>query len=242
MERVASIGPQAYIDEQLNMDGIPETIDNYTVETTNAVPFDPSTNWTYVTLTGTVASTTFYLFTTQPGDMYIDDIQLLPNKYFQNIVTNQVNGTNVYTTNRVFSHVGTNILINGQFESALTPWTVAGGHVGSGIAPRHAFRRQFASCGFHDRRQRTGSSYAWQVFSNSYAAPTATETRFLHLRDHRSGDAELLYLPTAYLQTAPVVGQRFEQHARRIRRHRRGHTWRLAATSTPQLYLYLSAG
>src|SRR5947207_3373715 len=154
------------------MDGIPETSDNYTAETMNAIVSDAATNWTSLTITGTMASATgpFYLFTTQPGDMYIDDIELRPFKYFQNIVTNQVSGTNVYATNRVFSHIGTNVLINGGFESALTPWTVAGGHSGSSIAPGDAHG---GSSSLHvvstTGASSPGSSYVRQIFSNSYA-------------------------------------------------------------------------
>ncbi|MBI3853723.1 MAG: DUF1800 family protein [Verrucomicrobia bacterium] len=133
LERVNSIGPQAYIDEQLNMDGIPETIDNYTVETTNAIASDPTTNWTFISMTGTLAQTTFYLFTTAPGEAYLDDIELRPFRYMQQITTNVVNGTNVYVTNKVFSYLSTNVLVNGDFESGYSSWTNAGGASGSGV-------------------------------------------------------------------------------------------------------------
>ncbi len=99
LERVTAIGPDAYIAEQLNMDGLPEPLDTYTVETTNSVASDPTTNWTYVALTGKYTSTNFYIFMTQPGTVFIDDVQLFE-------------GTNAF---------GSNILANGDFESALTP-------------------------------------------------------------------------------------------------------------------------
>ena len=134
LDRVTAIGPQAYINEQLSFDGIPDTLDSYTVETTNAVFLDPTTNWTFINMTGTMATTPFYLFTTAAGDMYVDDIELHPYLYMQNITTNVVNGTNVLATNRVFTTISsTNFLVNGSFESALSPWTSAGGASGSAI-------------------------------------------------------------------------------------------------------------
>lgn len=174
LERVLAIGPDAYIAEQLNMDGIPDTMDSYTVETINTadVP-DPTTNWTYITMTGTVATTTFYLFTTQPGDMYVDDIELRPFIYYRQILTNVVDGTNVYVTNSVFSHIGTNVLRNGDFESAYGPgsgsWTNAGGH--SNSAPTSDFAHSGASA-LHvvsaTGASSPGSSYIRQGFANSY--------------------------------------------------------------------------
>ncbi|HEU0040391.1 MAG TPA: DUF1800 family protein, partial [Verrucomicrobiae bacterium] len=248
LERVASIGPQAYIDEQLNMDGIPETIDNYTFETTNSIVSDPATNWTSLTVTGTMASATgpFYLFTTQPGDMYIDDIELRPFKYFQNIVTNQISGTNVYTTNRVFSHIGTNILINGAFESALSPWTAAGGHLSSAIAAGVAHS---GSSSLHVVSTTGGSapggSYVRQGFSNSYATTNSNGNPITYT--YATTDPVVLtywYLPSANssklrLQLSSGLNSTPGGLAPTP-------TWVYAkatgtATATPQLYIYLSA-
>lgn len=130
-----SNNPQAYIDEQLNMGGIPETLDTYTVETTNTVGATPLTNWTFISMTGTLASANFYLFTTQPGEIFLDDIELNPYIYTNQVVTNVVNSTNVIVTNSIFSHIEyTNLLSNGDFESGnLTPWTAAGGANGSSV-------------------------------------------------------------------------------------------------------------
>ncbi len=169
--RVTSMGPQAYIDEQLNMDGVPEEIPNinYTLESTNAIPFDATTNWISITMTGTLASTTFYLFTTAPGEAYIDDIELRPYRYMQQITTNVINNTNVYVTNKVFSHIGTNVLMNGDFESGYSFWTNAGGasastsdtsHAHGGSSSLHMVSTTGASS--------TGTSYVRQGFTNSY--------------------------------------------------------------------------
>ena len=125
--------PQAFINEQLNMDGIPETLDTYTVEVTNAIPSNPLTNWTQISMTGTLAAVNFYLFTTAPGDIYVDDFELNPHIYTNFTVTNIVSGTNQIVTNSALSYVETtNMLSNGNFESGIiAPWTSSGGAVGS---------------------------------------------------------------------------------------------------------------
>ena len=110
---------QAYIDQQLNMNGIPETMDNFTIESSNAIPSDPTTNWVYVTVTATVSGSTgngtnLFLFMTAPGDVYIDDLML-------------VEGTN--------AGVGPNLLLNGDFEAPLAaPWVLSGTVASAGTA------------------------------------------------------------------------------------------------------------
>lgn len=100
--------PQAYIDQQLNMEGIPDTLNVYTVETTNAIPSDPTTNWTYVRITGTLNTTNLYLYMTAPGGVFIDDIQLT-----------DTNGS-------------PNLLSNGDFEGGeVTPGVLSGGMTNS---------------------------------------------------------------------------------------------------------------
>ena len=139
LRRVGTIGAQAYINEQLNFAGIPDPLDNaYVIQETNAIPSDAATNWTFLSVTGQLSSTTFYLFTTAPGDMLIDDIQLRPYVYTNFSTTNVVNGTNQVVTSSAFSHIRTNVLVNGDFESVLTPWTRVGGaggsHITNGVA------------------------------------------------------------------------------------------------------------
>jgi len=173
LERVNSIGPQAYISEQLNMEGLAETMDGYTIETTNAIPSDPTTNWTKIMLTGTMATTPFYLFMTQPGDMYVDDMDLRPYRYYQDIATNVVNGTNVYVTNKVFSYLSTNVLRNGDFESgygAGSAWTNAGGHSGSSAVTNGTAHSGGSSLHVVSTTSGSsaGSSYVRQGFPTSY--------------------------------------------------------------------------
>jgi uncharacterized protein (DUF1800 family) len=104
--------PQAYIDQQLNMDGFPpEPMDNYVLETTNAIPFDATTNWTYVSIKGTLNTTNLYLFMTAPGAVFVDDIEL-------------IEGTNGVPN--------PNLLAKGDFESPWTPaWVLSGGATNS---------------------------------------------------------------------------------------------------------------
>lgn len=171
LERVTSMGAPAYIDEQLNMDGVPEGIPNssYNLQATNAIPADPATNWVSISMTGTVASTTFYLFTTQPGDGFVDDIELRPYIFMKQIVTNVVSGTNQIVTNSVFSHLGTNVLINGGFEAGYASWTNAGGASGSVVDSSQAHS---GSSSLHlistTGATTPGSSYVRQGFPITY--------------------------------------------------------------------------
>ena len=133
LERVKAMGAQAYINEQLNMEGIPETLDTYVSLTTNSVPENPADYWDQVTVTGKLTSSTFYLLLTQPGEVHIDDIELAP-VYYSNfvgmVITNNV--TNYFTN--TFTFYGTNLLANGDFETALTPpWTKSAAASGSAI-------------------------------------------------------------------------------------------------------------
>lgn len=150
-----SNNPQAFINEQLNMNGLPETlVESYVVEVTNAIPFNPLTNWTQITMTGTLQNANFYLFTTQPGDVYLDDFELHPFIF----------------TNGVFSHIETsNMLNNADFETgALSPWTAAGGASGSAV---EAGTGRFGSQGLHvvstTAGTAPGANYVRQVISTA---------------------------------------------------------------------------
>lgn len=170
--RVGTIGAPAYINEQLNFENLPDPLDHaFVTAATNAILSDAPTNWTFISLTGTLASTTFYLFTTAPGDIFVDDVQLRPYVFTNFVTTNLVNGTNQVVTNSAFSHLQTNVLVNGDFESVLTPWTVAGGaggsHLTNGVARSgnsslHVVSTTGASS--------PGSSYVRQIFTNPQPA------------------------------------------------------------------------
>jgi uncharacterized protein (DUF1800 family) len=149
--RVASIGPQAYIDEQLAPEAISEVLDAYTSQTTNGVPPSGAPEWQFVSYTGTVSSARLYLYLTAAGDAYVDDIalQLITTNVFNCVpVTNVVNGTNVVSTNCMTNWViqAANNVQNGDFEAAPLPgtgyppmWTVSlvnmgNSHVTNGLA------------------------------------------------------------------------------------------------------------
>lgn len=119
----APIGPQGFIQEQLAPENIVNTWDDYTSITTNAVSLPPNTNWTTVSVTGVVSSSSLYMYLTRPGQMFLDDVRL---QVLSTVLT--TNGT-VVTTNLV---LGSNVLVNGSFESAWpTGWTVSANHASS---------------------------------------------------------------------------------------------------------------
>ena len=180
--------PQAYIDEQLNMNGVPETLDTYTVEITNAVPSDPLTNWTQISLTGTLSSATFmYLFTTAAGDnIYLDDFELNPYIYTNYWVTNIVNVTNiVVVTNKAFSHIETtNMLSNPGFDSGvMSPWAGAGGHIGTDVvAGAGRFGTPALKVSSTTGATSAGSSYVRQAISGlSFASTNLCVLKYWYL-------------------------------------------------------------
>ncbi len=72
------IGPQAYIDEQLAPETIPDDLD--------AAPGAPT--WQLVTMTGVASGSTFYLTLDAPGDVYVAGLRLVKG-------TNSAVGTNL---------------------------------------------------------------------------------------------------------------------------------------------------
>lgn len=101
-DRVRSIGPQAFIDEQLAPESIPDDIDQAS---------DNSDDWQYVSLSGTATSPTLYLYLNGSGEAFIDDLKL-------------VAGTD--------PEGDTNLLRNGGFEAPLSgSWTVSTNLTGS---------------------------------------------------------------------------------------------------------------
>jgi uncharacterized protein (DUF1800 family) len=112
LARVAGIGPQAYIDEQMT----PETIaDDLPFET---ITTNFGSGWQQFTASGNAntsgTGTNFYLYLNVPGDCFIDDIR---------VVAGSVAG------------VGLNLIRNGDFESPLdtNDWVVSPNHAASAI-------------------------------------------------------------------------------------------------------------
>jgi uncharacterized protein (DUF1800 family) len=120
LERVTAIGPQAFIDEQLNMEALSEPMDEMppgSIQTINSVPPEDrlKTNWINLRIPGRFTSTNLYLYLTGPGEAYVDDIGLYAGT-----------GTNI--------NLGVNYVQNGDFESPLSgPWTVSDNHINSAI-------------------------------------------------------------------------------------------------------------
>ena len=82
---------------------------DWTAVPTNAPP--PPMQWQYVTASGVPTSTRLYVYLQTAGDVYIDDLKIVP-------------GT--------VPEVGVNSVQNGDFESAFPgPWTVSANHSGS---------------------------------------------------------------------------------------------------------------
>lgn len=90
-----AIGPAAYLAEQLAPEAIPDTLD---------APL-PALDWQFVSVTGVASSSILYLYPSDAGDVYVDDLTLVAGS-----VPAQ----------------GTNLVRNGDFESSLAgTWNVS---------------------------------------------------------------------------------------------------------------------
>ena len=79
-----------------------DRVGNWTALETNAAP-----QWRYVTQTGVAGAANLYLYLTQAGSVYLDDLML---------VAGSTPG------------VGLNLMANGDFENGLNGWTVSANH------------------------------------------------------------------------------------------------------------------
>jgi uncharacterized protein (DUF1800 family) len=129
LARLATIGPEAYIAEQLAPETVADNLDSYSVQTTNGVPSSGVPQWRNVTVDGFFSASNIYIYALAPSTVYLDDVQLKPY-VVGSITTNNPGMTNEsYTTNFV---LGTNMIVNGDFEVALTNgWVVTGNVIGS---------------------------------------------------------------------------------------------------------------
>jgi len=107
LSRIRSIGPDAFIDEQLAAEGIAEDLDLTPPSVNAPPPGPPLTNWIRVSATGTnINGTNFFLYLNAPGQTYVDDVRVVRGNV---------------------ADVGENLLVNGDFESALPGgWTIGG--------------------------------------------------------------------------------------------------------------------
>ena len=130
IERIAAIGPEQFIAEQLAADAIVEDLDTAPPILNAPPPPPPFTNWIRVSASGTSSSsstgTNFGFYLSASGVFYIDDIRL---------VTGDV------------ADVGANLLANGDFEDPTRspPWFVGPDFAGSVITSSPTVDGQAAS-------------------------------------------------------------------------------------------------
>jgi uncharacterized protein (DUF1800 family) len=110
IDRIRTIGTDAFIAEQMAGETIVETIDTDPKIINVPTPPRPLTNWIRVSARGTATSTNIGLYLSAAGRVYIDNVTL-------------VTGTN--------ADVGTNYVINGDFED---PTLTNGWFIGSTLS------------------------------------------------------------------------------------------------------------
>jgi len=105
IERIAGIGPEQFIEEQLAAELIAEDLDTTPPIINEPPPPAPLTNWIRVSANGTASNTNFFIHMSAAGRVYIDDVRLV----LGNVADS-----------------GPNLLINGDFEDPLltSGWTV----------------------------------------------------------------------------------------------------------------------
>src|SRR5207253_796583 len=88
------------------------TAPSYRRAPTSNIP--PTPQWQYVVANGNATTTRMYIYMLSAGDVYVDDIKIVPGST---------------------PEVGVNSVQNGDFESTLTPpWNVSANLAGSSIS------------------------------------------------------------------------------------------------------------
>src|SRR5258708_3918285 len=72
LQRVKTMGAEAYIQEQLAPEKIDETLD---LDQATTIP--TTADWQFFSVTGTAGNTNFYVYLNVPGEGWIDDIKLV---------------------------------------------------------------------------------------------------------------------------------------------------------------------
>ncbi len=197
--RVRTMGPQAYINEQLAPETLTETHDFYVSQTTNGVPPSGVPEWRFVSYTGFFSSSNLYAYLTAAGDAYLDDISLVPlTNYFLTNYTTNINGsiTNVTSNVQTLFSASTNVLRNGDFESgSFFPWVVTPNMINSTVTNTYAYS---GSNSLHMVSSGVGStegnsiyqrmSNLWFRFDNSTTRGTLS---FWYLPSPTSGNIKL---------------------------------------------------
>jgi uncharacterized protein (DUF1800 family) len=232
LARLAAIGPQAYINEQLAPETIPNSSETYITLSTNSGSTPPTFGWQQVIVTGTFSATNFYLYLTAPGVAYVDDVEfrLLNNVYTTNTVDTNV----VITTNIV---AGPNLLVNGDFEGPnLSPWIVSANVSGSSLdlneqhGGSKSLRLVSAAAG------NTGANGLQQNFVSLERAPSGSSTNRCQLSFWYLVDTNTSKVQARLSGSGTVAsGSDIPDDPEWIYVTATG-----SATATPTLYLYLS--
>ena len=236
-----AIGPQAYIDEQLAPEAIVETGDSIVSVTTNAVSVGPATNWSFLNVTGSVSSSALFMYLGGVGEVFIDDVQLqIETTTYTTNVTVTTNGTVMTTNTTITSDVtlGTNLLVNGDFEAPLTgtgtnSWAVSANLASSSISSTVACSGSGSLHLVSTAAGTTQASSIWQQISP--ALPTGNNYRCV---------LSFRYLPNAY---SGLLVVRLSGSGTRTSGLQAPPTptWIYAtatgiATANPKLYIYLT--
>lgn len=106
LARIASIGPEQFIEEQLAADAIVEDLDTQPPILNLAPLGPPGTNWIRVSASGTATSNNFFIYLTAAGQVYLDDMRLVLGNT---------------------ADAGQNLIVNGDFEDPIltNAWTAA---------------------------------------------------------------------------------------------------------------------
>ena len=196
--RVRTMGPQAYINEQLAPENITETHDFYVSQTTNGVPTSGQPEWRFASYTGFFSSSNLYAYLLAAGDAYLDDISLVPlTNYFVTNYTTNINGSITNVTSNVVTlfNASTNVMVNGDFETgSFFPWTVGANVITSSVTNGFAHSGSYsahviASAGA------TGAGHLQQNISNLWFRFDNSSTRgtlsFWYLATPTSGNIKL---------------------------------------------------
>ena len=199
LARVAAIGPQAFINEQLAPELLTETVDAYTTQATNGVPTSPAPQWRFLSYSGFFTSSNLYAYLTASGDAYIDDVSLTP---FVTVITTNIDpgvSTN-YVTNLVQQPEA---VVDGDFENplSLTPISALGRWVETANMINSELSTNYAHSGtqsLHMVATQAGSTEGNAIYQRltnlmfNFNAGTARATlSFWYLADTNSRDIKL---------------------------------------------------
>lgn len=188
LDRVRQIGPEAYLQEQIGVEEVPETLD-----VVNASP-----RWQKVVVTGTGSSSKLYIYMDGAGDAYLDDLRLV--------------------TGVGDDGSKPNLLRNGDFEAPLAPdWTLSSNLVSSarsasivhsGAASLHLVSTEAGESQSSSLFQNiTPPLSASQTYTLSYWYWTADQPARLTIRLSGSGISSTHDLSGSQNNPAPLFGK-----------------------------------